>query len=56
MSDDREKGSESRDGDPTKAPAFQRVLKNLINTPHKPQAEMKAPRKRLPKATRQVER
>jgi hypothetical protein len=27
--------------DPTKDPEFKRVLKNLLNTPHKPQAELK---------------
>jgi hypothetical protein len=30
--------------DPTKDPEFKRVLKNLLNTPHKPQAEMKVGR------------
>jgi hypothetical protein len=28
--------------DPTKDPEFKRVLKNLLNTSHKPQAELKA--------------
>jgi hypothetical protein len=28
--------------DPTNDPEFKRVLKNLLNTPHKPQAELKA--------------
>jgi hypothetical protein len=30
--------------DPTKDPEFKRVLKNLLNTPHKPQADMKVSR------------
>ena len=33
--------------DPTKAPEFQRVLKNLLNTPHKPQVELKIGKRRL---------
>jgi hypothetical protein len=31
--------------DETKAPEFQRVLKNLLATPHKPQSELKVGRK-----------
>ena len=31
----------AKSDDPTKDPEFKRVLKNLLNTPHKPQAELK---------------
>lgn len=33
--------SKEKQSDPTKEPEFQRVLKNLLSTPHKPQKELK---------------
>jgi hypothetical protein len=36
--------TEDKSGDPTKAPEFQRVLKNLLTTPHKTQSEVRKDR------------
>jgi hypothetical protein len=45
-------GAERKKSDPTKDPEFQRVLKNLLSTPHKPQSEMKVGAKPKGKVTK----
>jgi hypothetical protein len=37
--------TEKRDDDPTKAPEFQRVLRNMLSAPPKKHSEMKTGRK-----------